>query len=483
MSDNLREDSIHAFVWSTIERFGLQGLQLISSIIMTRLLVPSDFGLIAMCTFFIALAQTLINSGFGQALIQKQNASDTDISSIFYFNIIVSFFLAIILAFCSNTISIYFNEMKMKNILYLSSINLVLSSFGMIHITLIKKELLFKKLFLIGFISVLISSIMGIVLAFLKLGYYSIIISTIIGTIINVYLSWYYSSWRPSLKFKIQALKNMFKFGSNLLIVGIINAFFSNIYTLIIGKLYSIEILGFYSRAESLQQYAVANTTNIINQVTFPIFSKISYDKERLKRGIKQTLVTAMMLILPGMAFLYLFSDEIITIIFTKKWLPASNYFKLFCVIGVFYPIHSINVSILNAQGRSDYFLKLEIIKKILFLIIIILTFKYEVTYMLIGQIIFSIVSLFINSYFTNKLINYSLSEQLVDILPYFFVTIFMTIALYLFKKANIINNIYLFLIVEAALALILYTLICNIFKLKYFNSFVEIILKYRFIN
>jgi O-antigen/teichoic acid export membrane protein len=182
------------------------------------------------------------------------------------------------------------------------------------------------------------------------------------------------------------------------------------------------------------------------------------------------------------MAFLYLFSDEIITIIFTKKWLPASNYFKLFCIIGAFYPIHSINVSILNAQGRSDYFLKLEIIKKVLFLLIIFLTFKYEVKYMLIGQIVFSITSLFINSYFTNKLINYSLSEQLIDISPYFFVTIIMTIALYLFKKINIINNIYLFILVEVTLALILYTLICYILKLKYFNRFVDIILKYRFI-
>jgi len=472
MSVELKNKALRALLWSAAERISLQGIQFVISILLARFLMPEEFGLIAMLAIFIAIADSFINSGFGHALIQKQRATHVDECSIFYFNVIVGFIVAALLCFSAPWIADFYNQPQLTLMIYALSLNLIFSAFGLVQVTLLSKYLNFKIQQKVSVISAIASGTIGVTMALKGFGVWSLVIMQLSNTLFRTSLLWLFNTWRPSWTFSFEALRSMFAFGSRIFLVGLINAFFVNIYNLVIAKLFSPMALGFYVRAESLQQLPVNTVAGVINQVTFPVFSAIQDDKPRLKRGVSKALTMMVLIVFPMMVGLAIVAKPLVLVLLTEKWLPSVPYLQLFCVLGMLHPIHLINLSALNAQGRSDLFVRVEVLKKFLTIIIILITYRWGITAMIYGQIIVSFLSFYLNAYYTQKLLDYSIIEQIRDFIPSLALAGIMGVGVYALQYASITDELVL-LIAQIITGVVLYSGMCYLFRI---SSFMEIL-------
>ena len=472
MSDNLKKETITALFWSFLERFGTQFIQFFISITLARLLLPEDFGLIAMLSVFIALSNTFINSGFGQALVQKKDAKYIDECSIFYFNIVISFLSMILLFFTAPLIAEFFNQPQLCQMTRVLSLSIVFNALGLVQRILLTKKIDFKTQLKVSLLSIIISALLSITLALNGFGVWSLVALFLCKDFFSSIFLWFYSSWRPSLIFSVISLRSMFSFGSRLFIVSLLNSIFTNIYQLIIGKFFSPAALGFYSRADTFYKYPVTLISGVFSQVTFPVFSKIQDDKQRLKSAIQKSLKTITLITFPLMVGLMLVAHPLVEILLTEKWLPSVPYLQLLCVIGLVYPLSVINLNALNAQGRSDLFLKIDIINKVLILIVVIITYQFGIKAMIIGQIINSLVSYYLYSYYTNKLLGLGIITQIRDMFPAFSISIVMGFLIYCVKYLSI-NNQLLLLITQIIVGGLTFVSLCFIFKI---SAFIEVI-------
>ena len=479
MSDNLKKDTLNALFWSFTERFGTQVIQFIFSIIMARLLMPEEFGLIAMLSIFVAMGNTFVNSGFGQALIQKQDSNHIDECSIFYFNILVAIFATIILFFCAPLIADFYDQPELAPMSRVLSLIFIFNALGLIQRTLLNKKLEFKTQLKVSLSASLISGIISIWFAFNGFGVWSLIALYLCNDFFNTLFLWLLSSWRPSLIFSMYSLKSMFSFGSKLFIVSLTNSVFVNLHKLIIGKFFSPSALGFYSRADSLYKYPVVILNSVVSQVSFPVFSKIQDDKKRLKLLVRRSLKTITLITFPLMIGVAVVANPLIEVLLTKKWLPSTFYLQLLCVLGMLYPILAINLNALNAQGRSDLYLKIDIINKILILIIIFITYRFGITAMIIGQIVNSLFSYFLYSYYTGKLLGLTIINQIRDMFPVFSISIVMGLLIYCVKYLSIDNQLLL-LITQITLGGLIYISLCFIFKISAFMEVISIVKGFR---
>jgi teichuronic acid exporter len=479
MSDNLKKETFTALFWSFLERFGTQLIQFGISIILARLLLPKDFGLIAILYVFINLSNTLINSGFGQALVQKKAATFIDECSIFYFN----FFIALLTVFClflfAPSIAEFFDEPKLTKMTRVLSLALIFNSLGLVQRTLLAKNIDFKTQLKVSLLSIIISALLSISMALNGFGVWSLIGLYLCKDLFNTVFVWFFSSWRPSLIFSMISLKSMFSFGSRLFLVSLLNSVFGNIYQLIIGKFFSTSTLGFYSRADTLYKYPVTLLSGVVSQVTFPVFSKIQDDKQRLKTAVQKSLKTIVLITFPLMVGLVIVAHPLVEVLLTKKWLPSVSYLQLLCVIGMIYPISVLNLNALNAQGRSDLFLKIDIINKILILIIVSITYRFGITAMIIGQIVNSLFSYFLYSYYTGKLLGLTIINQIRDMFPVFSISIVMGLLIYCVKYLSIDNQLLL-LITQITLGGLIYISLCFIFKISAFMEVISIVKGFR---
>lgn len=472
MSDNLKNKTLHALFWSAAERISLQAIQFVVSIILARLLLPEEFGLIAMLVIFIAIADAFINSGFGQALIQKKEATHIDECSIFYFNVILGFLFAGLMSLAAPWIANFYNQSQLILIIYALSFNLIFSSLGLIQVTLFSKHLNFKVQQKVSFISAIGSGTIGVTMALNGFGVWSLVIMQLSNTMFRTSLLWLFSTWRPSWVFSLDALRSMFGFGSRIFLVGLLNALFVNIYSLVIAKLFSPMALGFYTRAESLQRLPVLTIAGVINQVTFPMFSSIQDDKPRLKRALSKALNMTNLIVFPMMVGLAIVAKSFILVLLTEKWLPSVPYLQLFCVIGMLYPIQAINLSVLNAQGRSDLFLRVQIFLYVLITINIFITYSWGIIAMIYGQIVVSSLGCYLCTYYTQKLLDYSIIEQIIGLIPSLALSGLMGIGVYALQYASITDELVL-LIAQIITGIVIYTGLCYMFRI---SSFIEII-------
>ncbi|PLX87865.1 MAG: flippase [Desulfuromonas sp.] len=431
MTDNLRHKTMSALLWSFLERFGQQGIQFVIGIILARLLLPEEFGLIAMLTIFMAVAQSFIDSGFGQALIQKQSADHVDECSIFYFNILVGCVAAGLLCLAAPYISSFYNQPILELLTCALSLNLIINAFGLVQTALLTKTLDFKTQTMVSVFSMIVTGAVGITMAFYGFGVWSLVAQSVGGNLMRVVLLWFCSDWRPAWLFSVASLRSMFRFGSKLLASGLLDTVFRNLYLIVIGKVFSAGDLGFYSRARQLQHLPVDSLSSVVGRVTFPVFSSVQSDKARLKRGVKQALGVLMFVNAPLMVGLAVTAEPLVLVLLTEKWLPCVPYLQLFCVIGLLYPAHTVNLNVLKAQGRSDLFLRLEVIKKLMMIAVIALTYRFGITVMLYGQICTSVVGYLINSYYTKKFIEYSVVEQVKDFVPQVLVAVAMGMSVF----------------------------------------------------
>jgi len=415
---SLKNRTLSGLFWSFADSFASQAVQFIVGIILARILSPREFGLIGMLTIFIAISQSLIDSGFTSALIRKRNCTQRDFSTVFYFNGGVSFLLFLLLFLFSGKISSFFHEPELKALLQVLGFGLILNSVAIIQRTILTKELNFKLQMRVSVIASAGSGIVAITMAYAGFGVWSLVALTLSRFSINTVLLWFWSRWRPSLVFSKASFHELFSFGSKLLISGLINTIYQNVYYLIIGKYYSAIDLGFYTKADQIKSLPSQNLNTIISRVSFPVLSSIQDDVPKLKMAYKKIIKNTMFITFVLMFGLVAVSNPLILTLIGEKWQPSVIYLQLLCFVGMFYPLHSLNLNMLQVQGRSDLILKLEIIKKILAIPVIVIGVFLGIKIMIIGMIINSLIAYYLNSYWSGRFIGYSIREQVFDIAP-----------------------------------------------------------------
>lgn len=415
MTSSLKSQALHGAFWSFIERFGLLGVQFIISVILARILSPAEFGLVAMITIFTLLAQTVVVSGFGQALIQKKDCTPEDESTAFWFNLLAGAFMTSILFLTAPWIARFYQQPQLTAITRLASLSLLINSFSVVQNALMQKELLFKQRTIASIAGITISGITSIIMALQGFGVWALVLQVLLNNLIRTCMLWVVHPWRPLFCFSKTSFEALFRFGSNMLLSGLLNTIYDNIYLLLIGRLYSATDLGFYQRAKEFIVASSHSLTLVLSQVNFPLLSKLQNDPIQLRKTFSKVLRNGLFIIIPIMVGLGICAPNIIRVLLGEKWMPSVPYLQLLCVVGGLFPVHLLNLNVLMALGRSDLFFRLEVIKKILVTGGIFIAYRYGIMALLAAQVASSALALLINSYYTKKLAGYGLFRQLSD--------------------------------------------------------------------
>lgn len=428
---NLNQVTKKGMFWSLAENLSKQGIHFIIGIILARLLSPSDFGLIGMCAVLIALGTTFVDSGFGIALIRKKDCTETDYNTVFYFNLIVSVLFYIILFSTAPYVSNFFNQPQLIAIIRVLGLVIIIGAFNIIQRTILTKEINFKLQTKITILSIVLSGAIGITCAFLGLGVWSLIIQSISLSFFGVCFMWAFNHWRPRLVYSWKSFRELFAFGSNLLITDLIETLYKNAYYIVIGKFFSPASLGFFTRAETTVSLVTNNIVNTVKRVSYPVLAQLQDDDKELKimyrKLVKNTMLVCCTLIF-GMAAV---AEPLIVVLIGEKWLPSVINIQLLCFAGIFLPLTIFNLNGINVRGQSKLYLKLQLTNKFMAIPVILVGIFYGITPMLIGFIIVAILYYIINVHFSEKLINYPMKEQLIDIAPIFLISGIISIVVY----------------------------------------------------
>jgi len=461
--------------WSAIDGFASQGIQFLVGIILARLLTPYEFGLIGMLTIFIALSQSFIDSGFTNALIRKKDCTQTDYSTVFYFNFVVSILFYFLLFFFAGSISRFFNEPQLEFLLQVLGLGLILNALSIIHRTILTKNIDFKLQARVSIVSSIISGIIAIAMAYNGFGVWSLVALTLSRFGFASLFLWLWTNWFPNLVFSYKSFKELFSFGSKLLLSGLIDTTFRNIYYLVIGKYFSAVELGYYTRADQFKAMPSQNLANIIQKVSYPLLSNIQDNVIRLRLAYSQLIKSTMFITFVLMLLMAATAKPMIITLVGEQWLPAVNYLQLLCFVGMFYPLHALNLSMLKVMGRSDLFLRLEIIKKILSVPIIVIGILYGIKIMILGMLVNTIFAYYLNSYWSGKMISYPFFEQVKDIFPSFLLAFTVSVVVFIIANFISLSNVWI-LIVQIITAAILTFVLSEIFKLSSYLYIKEII-------
>lgn len=475
MVTSIKDKAIKGFFWSAIDSIGQQAVQFIVSVVIARLLVPQDYGLIGMITIFMNLATVLVDSGFGNALIQKKNPTEIDYSTIFYFNIATSLFLYLIIFFAAPFIAVFFNQPELTLLTRIIALCIIINATSIIQINIFTKNINFKIMSLIGISTVFVSGVVGIILAYRGWGFWSLVILQIVSISLKSILLWIYSKWRPIKNFSYNSLKQMFPYSSKILLSGFSDTLFVNLYNIFIGKFYSTKDLGFFTQAQKIQSIPITVLSSVVSKVSFPVFASIQDDDKLLKKGYKKIMCNIVFITFPLMIGLMVTADVFVKTLLGPKWLPCATYLRLLCVAGMTYPLSAFNLNIVNVKGRSDIFLYLEIIKKILMVSALLLTFKYGIKEIVAGYAVFTIVAYLLNSYFSGKFIHYSLYEQIKDIVPYFILALIMGIIIFLINYLIYEHDLGKF-VIQICIGLFVYLGSAYLLRLRAFFDYKDLI-------
>lgn len=463
---NLKEKTISGVIWNSFERVSVQTIRFIMNIILARIITPGDYGLIGMLTVFISLSNVFIDSGFAHTLIQKKDADNTDFSTIFYFNIALAFVFYLILFFSAPAIAAFYNKPELIALSRVIFINLIFNSLIIIQSTLISKNLNFKVYSRVTILSYFVSGIVGITMAYKGYGVWSLVIQSVCNAFLQTCLIWYFNSWRPKLIFSMKSFRNLFLKSSNLLATGIIVQVFENVYTVVIGKLYSNVNLGLYTQAKRLQDMPVMTINAVIQTVTFPALANIQDDNARLKSSYAKILQLFMFVNLPLMIGLIVVSRPLIVFLLTDKWLPIVPFFVLFCLAGAFTPIGLINGNMLKVKGQFNLIFKLELVKRTIMILLLLITSAYGLNAIVFGQMIFMLTGMALNLYFGGKTIGYGVLDQIKSILPYFIISFTAVLPAYFLQNSTLFPNNTVLLMIQISSIIVIYLWMSRIFKL-----------------
>ena len=418
MSESLKQATTKGLFWSSVERFSNQGVQFVFSIILARLLSPSDFGIIAMITIFFAVAQSFVDSGFSNALVRKTDRREEDLSTCFYFNIAVGLAAYIVLFLIAPFVATFYNQPILSPIIRITGLGVVLNSLCVVQQALFTIKIDFKSQAKVTLSATLISGIVGVIFAYRGYGVWALVWQGVASSIVRMGLLWLMSKWYPKTGFSKSSFDYLFGYGSKLLASGLLDTIYNNIYPIVIGKFYTPAQLGNYSRALSFAQLPSSNITSILQRVTFPVLSTIQDDMPRLQTNYRRLLKLSAFIVFPLMMGLAAVTFPLIRIVLTPKWEGCSFYLQIICFALMWYPIHAINLNLLQVKGRSDLFLRLEVIKKIVGVCIMCITIPLGITALCVGMVVSSFIALFINTFYTGKLMDIGYLKQMRDLLP-----------------------------------------------------------------
>lgn len=461
-------------IWRFAERTGAQLVGFIVSIILARTLSPSDYGTIALVTVFITIMQVFVDSGLGNALIQKKDADDIDFSTVFYTNIIFCIIMYLTIFFSAPLIAKFYNNEQLVAITRVLGLTIIISGIKNIQQAYVSRKLIFKKFFFATLAGTIGAGILGIILAKNGYGVWALVTQQLFNLLVDTIILWITVKWRPKKVFSITRLKILFSYGWKLLVSSMIDVFYNNIRQLIIGKLYSSSDLAFYNKGKQFPDIIVSNINNSIDSVLLPTMSQNQDDKEKVKMMTRRAIKTSVFIMAPLMMGLAFTSNNVIKILLTNKWLSVTPYLCIFCVTYMFHPIHTANLNAIKAMGRSDLFLKLEIVKKIVGIILLLVTMKISVMAMALTLLISSILSQIINAWPNKELLGYSYLSQLKDILPSIQLAVLMGSIVYLINFLHFSTIITL--LIQVILGSIIYIGGAKIFKLDSFEYLVNTI-------
>lgn len=448
-----------------MERGGMQAIGLIVQIVLARLLTPEDFGTIAIVLAFVNIAQIFVQSGLSTSLIQKKDVDEIDFSTVFYANLLISTFFYFIIFSTAPIIATFYGNYDLIRILRVLSLMLFTGALNSVQHAFISRNMLFKKSFRISMISVLISGVVGIISAYFGLGVWALVIYTLVSHISSSIIMFFMVKWRPSFMFSVKRLNSLFSFGGKLLASSLIHTLYMDLRTLIIGRIYSSDILGYYNRGESVPRTLTNAINGAIQAVMLPTLSSIQDEKSTLKRVVRRSIKTTSFLVFPVMSGLAVVSEQLVGLILGDKWLPAVSFMQVFCVSAAFQMIHSANLQAISALGRSDIYLKLEIVKKIVGILILAVSIPFGIHAIAVGFAFSAIIDAIIHMFSNKGLYDYSAFEQLKDILPALALSLAMGVTVYMigFLRLSLLQ----LLLIQIPAGILIYITLAKLFRME----------------
>lgn len=416
--NTLKQKTQSAVKWSAILTFGNQFVGFLISVVLARLLIPADYGLVGTISIFIEISGIFVTGGLSMAIIRKIDRTQTDLSTVFYYNTVVSALIYILLYVSAPFIASYFNNPPLLAITRVSGLTLIVGALGAVHGSLLHANMEFKKQVFFSVPIFIICGTTGICLAYMGYGVWALVLQGLLSSLLTTVALWYFVSWKPSMIFSWESFHSTFGFGFKLMISSLLDTSYKNAYQFVIAKQFSAVDLGYYTRANTMARLPMSSLYSIISRVTYPLMSKIQDDNEQLKHVFRRILRTMVYIIFPCMLLLVLTAKPLVAVLLTEKWLPCVPFLQILSLALALTPVNALNLNLLQAKGRSDLFLRLEVWKKILGVLILIITIPFGIFYMCCGLLFLSILELGINSYYTRRLIHYGIKNQIRDILP-----------------------------------------------------------------
>lgn len=414
----LANRTVEGILWNFAEHIGRRGINIVVTLLLTRFLAPEDFGFVAIMSSVIAIASGLMDSGFKQALIRMENAVQVDYNTAFFANLGMGSAAYVMLYAAAPKIAGFYGEPSIGVMIQACGIVILINAFSVVQSAILSKNLDFKALLMASVPASLISGVAAVVLAYFGFGVWSIIGQMILNALLFLAFLWHIGSWRPTLVASRRSFHEMYSFGSRLFAASTLDIIFSNLYVIVIAKFFNASIVGYYFFADKIKELVVSQLVSSVKTVTYPALSTIQNDNLRLKDGFRKVLRVTTFTLFPAMVFLAALSEPLITVFLPDNWMPSVPYLQLLCLTGILMPVHILNLNVLQVKGRSDLFLRLEIIKKFILVVTLMISLKFGIYGILIGRIITSILNYFPNSYYSSRLINYPIREQLADFLP-----------------------------------------------------------------
>ncbi len=415
---SLKRQTFNGVIWRILEVGGTHMIQLVIGIVLARLIMPEQFAAIAMLTIFLAVAQVFINSGFSTALMRKNDRTQVDCSTVFYFNIVISLLSYVILYLTAPLVAGFYDLPELKSILRVTSLSLVIGAFAGVHRTLFSARMDFKSLAKYNLAALIISGGIGMFMAYNGFQVWALVTQSIVSTVANTIFVWKASPWRPTWQFSWVSLREFFGFGSKLLASGLLDTVYTNMYSVVIGKFFPHSDLAFYNRAAGLKNITSSTPTGVLQSVTFPALCKLQDSDDALRSAYRRMLRVSAFVVFPLCLGIGSVSFPLINVLYTDVWIYAATLLQIVVFAGMWYPIHAINLNLLQVKGRSDLFFRLEVIKKILGVAMLCITVPLGLEAMCYGGIITSIVCLVINTHYTGKLLDLGFFTQMKDLLP-----------------------------------------------------------------
>ena len=472
-----RKGVLSNLLWRFAERCGAQLVTFIVTIVLARLLTPDDYGTIALVTVFTTIMQVFVENGLGTALIQKKDADDLDFSSVFYFNFAVCIVLYLIMFFSAPLIASFYSLPELTPVVRVISLTIIISGVKGVQQSFVSRNMLFKHFFYATLGGTIFSAFLGIAMAYLGFGVWAIVAQQLSNTAIDTLILWITVKWRPRLIFSWNRLKGLLGFGWKILCSALLDTVYNNLRSLLIGKVYSSADLAYYNEGNKFPSLIVANIDSSINSVLLPAMSNEQDNKDRVKNMAKRSIMVSCYIMAPLMIGLACCASNVVVLILTEKWLPCVFFLQIFCITYMFYPIHTANLNAIKAMGRSDLFLKLEIWKKVIGLILLLATLFISVKAMAYSLLISTLASMIINSWPNKKLLNYSFLEQMKDILPSISLAVGMGIIVYFIGLLNI--STLPLLIAQVICGCVIYVLGSEILKLEPYVYLKEIVFSF----